>query len=171
VASEVRAAAATTDILMLGRMGRSLVTMSSTGSTVRSVVSQAQGLTLILQHGARLRPPVIVVFDGSMLARKALRAAAAIAPEDEGTLTVLLPADTSERVAAMLAKADGLLRGGDLQVRYRALTKPSVPRLTGVIQEEGGGTVVMPAQSSLLEGDGLQALLDNTGVPVLLVGR
>jgi hypothetical protein len=58
-----------------------------------------------------------------------------------------------------------------LSAYAEALLKSNVPKLARVLQEEETGTPVLPATSPLLQDEGLQMLLDEIDVPVLLVGN
>jgi nucleotide-binding universal stress UspA family protein len=169
IASELLTAAAEVDLIILGRGGWSLTRRRRLGSTARAVLSEAPCLALILQHGAGLEMPVLVVYDGSPLAQKALAAAAALVEEEEGHLTVLILADGADAAHRLQKQAAGWLQERGVEVRYRLLTKLSVPRLAHIVQLEGGGTLVLPARSPLLQDEALLTLLDEIEIPVLLV--
>jgi nucleotide-binding universal stress UspA family protein len=169
IASELLTAASEADLIILGRGGWSLTRRRQLGSTARAVLSEAPGLALILQHGAGLEMPVLVVYDGSPLAQKALAAAAALVEEEEGYLTVLILADGADAAHRLQKQAAGWLQERGVEVRYRLLTKLSVPKLAHIVQTEGRGTLVLPARSALLQGEVLLALLDEIEMPVLLV--
>jgi nucleotide-binding universal stress UspA family protein len=169
IGSELLTAASEVDLIILGRGGWSLTRRRRLGSTARAVLSESPCLTLILQHKARLEPPVIVVYDGSPLAHKALSAATALVQKEDGYLTVLVLADGPDTAHRLRAQAAEWLQGRRVETRYRLLTESSVPRLTHVMQREGGGTLVLPASSSLLQEEALLALLDEIETPVLLV--
>jgi nucleotide-binding universal stress UspA family protein len=169
IASELLTAAAEVDLIILGRGGWSLTRRRRLGSTARAVLSEAPCLALILQHGAGLEMPVLVVYDGSPLAQKALAAAAALVEEEEGHLTVLILADGADTAHRLQKQAAGWLQERGVEVRYRLLTKLSVPRLAHIVQMEGRGTLVLPARSALLQDEVLLALLDEIETPVLLV--
>jgi nucleotide-binding universal stress UspA family protein len=106
VASEVLTAAADTDLIVMGKLGRSLA--GRMGSTTKLLVMHGRGLTMIMQQDYRLTLPVIVIYDGSMLAKKALEAAIHLAKTRDGRLRIFilakdkdvaidLQADTRER--------------------------------------------------------------------------
>jgi len=169
IASELLTAAAEVDLIILGRGGWSLTRRRRLGSTARAVLSEAPCLALILQHGAGLEMPVLVVYDGSPLAQKALAAAAPLVEEEKGHLTVLILADGADAAHRLQKQAAGWLQERGVEVRYHLLTKLSVPRLAHIVQLEGGGTLVLPARSPLLQDEALLTLLDEIEIPVLLV--
>jgi nucleotide-binding universal stress UspA family protein len=165
---EVLAAASKADVLVLGRSGWSLIRPGRMGSTTRAVLARAPAWALILQEGACLGQPVVVVYDGSSLAQKALDAAATLL-EKEGAVTVLLLADHARGVEALRAQVHAWRGDEELDVRYRVLTSSNIPSLVDALETEGCGTLVLPAHSTLLGDAALQALLDEIRVPVLLV--
>jgi nucleotide-binding universal stress UspA family protein len=168
IESEVLTAASETDVLILGRAGWPLTPSRHLGRRVRHILTEAPGMTLILEHGRRLEPPVLVVYDGSALGQKALAAALAVVTEGD-RLTVLLLADGTERARDLYAEAQNLLQGQDLELRYRALTESNVPRLARLVHSEEGGTLILPARMGLFEEEAMLKLLDEVDLPVLLV--
>jgi len=168
VVSEVVSAASGSDVVILGRSGWTLTPSRRLGSTVRQILNQATGMALILKEGSRLSPPVLVVYDGSSLGRKALGAALSLL-EAGDPLRVLLLADGVERAEDLRTDACRLLEEYDLEVRYRPLTESNVRRLVRTINAEEGGTLVLPGRLALFEEDALLMLLDEVDIPVLLV--
>lgn len=169
VASEVLTAASEADILILGKRGLSLTAPGRLGSTARSVLSEAPGLALILQQEARLKLPMLVVYDGSPSGRRVLATALALVEDEEGPLTVLLLADSLDRAQHLQAQVDKWLQERELEVRYRSLIGSDVSKLAHIVQMEKSGTVILPAKGFLLRDEALQTLLDEIEVPVLLV--
>jgi nucleotide-binding universal stress UspA family protein len=169
VAPEVLRAALDADVLILGRAGLSLLRAGRMGSTTRAIVTEGPSLTFILQHEACLGTPVMLVYDGSPLAQKALIAAATLAQTDDGMLIVLLLTDRPEQAPDLQAEVSDWLANRELKVQYRALTASTVDRLAQAIHNEECGTLVLPAGSELLQNEMLQALLEEIKVPVLLV--
>lgn len=171
VAPEVLQAASEADMLVLGKMGWSPFTRRRIGSTARAALAAADRMTLFTEEGARVRPPVIVVYDGSPLAQRALATASAIVRRLESAhrLTVLILSTDSEAVSQVKAQADGWLQEQPLDVRYRLLTESTVPKLAQIIWSEEGGALVLPAKSAVLHDDAIVALLRRVRLPVLLV--
>lgn len=168
ISTELLTAAGEVDLITLGRAGRSFGE-SGLGSTARVVCAEAPCLTLIIQQGEHLSLPVMVVYDGSPLAQKALTAATSLVRGLDSHLIVFLLAATAERAETLKAQVSQWLRDRDLMARYRVLTQSSVPRLARLTQMERGGTLVVPAESPLLRCEVLIELLDRIQVPVLLV--
>jgi nucleotide-binding universal stress UspA family protein len=168
ITSELLAAASDADMIIVGRAGWSLARSTGLGSTARAIAVQAPSSTLVLQHGACLGPPVLIVYDGSALAQKALAAAADLVERD-GSLTVLVLADDLDVAQHLTGQAAEWLEERGVEAVFRSLTESSARRLAFAVQREGCGTLVLPARISVLEDEALLALLDQVNVPVLLV--
>jgi nucleotide-binding universal stress UspA family protein len=169
VASALLRAASEVDLIVLGKAGWPVTTERRLGSTARVVLSRVPGLALIVQHGARLRSPVAVVYDGSSLGRKALRVAESILPQGNGHLDVFLLSPSLDAVDRLQSQARQSLEGKATTVRYRILTGTNVSRLVQIMQSDGVGTLVVPATSAIADEEALIELLDRLESPVLLV--
>jgi nucleotide-binding universal stress UspA family protein len=167
VSHEVMSAAQEADMLILGKASRPLVRKTRLGSTALTAAVQSPCCVLLLQRGERIAPPVIAVYDGSPVARRALRVATRLAKRNGGYLAVLLVAETpSEEYRLQAETADWLRRQGVL-VRYRRIPERSVLAVKQVLEAERGGLVVF--SSTVLHLAELQRLLDEIHSPVLLV--
>jgi nucleotide-binding universal stress UspA family protein len=171
VLSEVLAAASEADVLVLGQAGWSLIRRGRLGSTARGILPERFGLALILREGTCLGDPLAVVYDGSPPARRALIAADTLRQrsDDHQALVVLLLAEGRQRAQALQAEAASLMADRDITVRYRSLTSANVLYLVDILQAEGCGTLVVPAQGSVLQDSTLVTLLEHLDLPVLLV--
>jgi hypothetical protein len=123
--------------------------------------------------------PVLVLYDGSFAAQRALRAAAAIAAamtDEEGAgqpqvyqgLTVVL-VNGSDQTTRLRRGAARHLKDDRIEVRYLALTTSNVPTLVQFLHLERCGTLVLPARGALLQEESVLELLDEIDIPVLLV--
>ena len=169
IAAELLAAAAEADLISLGKVGWSLAGRRRVGSTTQAVLSQALNSALILQHGFHLGPPVVLVYNGSTLARKALAIAARLVGEKGADLLILVAADEPGEAQLLQAQASEWLQGRGPEARFRQLTLAAVPKLTQPLEAQGCGTLVLPVESSLLQDEALLALLEDLDFPVLLI--
>lgn len=169
VAAQVLAAAAEADLVTLGRVGWSAAAPGRLGSTVRAVLASAQRPVLILQHGVRLQPSVLVVYDGSPAARAALAVAVHLVRADDHRLSILIVADTPDEAQRRQAEADDWLRARGLAAHSRWLGQVNVRGLAGAARREGRSVVVLPGEILPLEGEGLSQLLKEVDCSVLLV--
>jgi nucleotide-binding universal stress UspA family protein len=169
IAPELLAAATEVDLVILGKTGWSLAGGKRLGSTARTVLAQATSLTLVLQQGTRLRLPVMVVYDGSPTAHKALDASTHLVRGKNGYLTVLILADEPGMAKSLQTDVAELLRERGMEASYRWLLGVDVTRLTELVKREGCGVLVIPSQGSRLHNEMFLMLLDEVECPVLLV--
>jgi nucleotide-binding universal stress UspA family protein len=167
VAHEVVAAAEEVDMLILGRVSRPLIRRIRLGSTALAAAVQAPCCVLLLQRDENIKPPVVVTYDGSPVARRAIKIAARLARRNDGYLAVLIVADAPDEEYRLQAEMADWLRRQGLLVRFRRLPEASVPALIQAMQTERGGVLVL--SSTILHLSPLQKLLDETECPVLLV--
>lgn len=167
----IRAEAAQADVLILGRSGWSQVGRLRFGSTARFVCcSDVPGMTLILHRGAQLRAPFLVVFDGSLRARKALHAASRFAETQPLPLEVLLVAEETENIQQLRDVTREELASHNVPIRFHVLSETHVMRVVDAIHQVQGGTLIVPASEGLIqEEEALITLLEGVDVPVLLV--
>jgi nucleotide-binding universal stress UspA family protein len=169
IAAELLEAADEADLTVLGRAGWSVSTRRRLGSTARTVVIQTRGSTLVLQQGARLGLPVLVVYDGSSVSRKALLAATQLLEGRSAELLVVILAERSEDAEALRIKLDRWLGERDLELDYRWLREVSVEALMRIVHEEGCRVLVLPSPAAGLEDDAAPELLERLDCPVFLV--
>ncbi|MDZ7759178.1 MAG: universal stress protein [Desulfovermiculus sp.] len=169
VPAEVLAATENADLTILGRSGWSMTGRRQMGSTVRTVVRQGRGMTLIIQQGMRFQPPVQVVFTGSSLSEKAMILALDLGRKKEIPVVVLVAGEPEnqeklqERTRELIAGQGGR---ASLQILPRAL---DLRQIDQAVRLHGPGPLFIPCEEPQLHGDELQALVDSVQNPVLLV--
>jgi nucleotide-binding universal stress UspA family protein len=169
VAAELLTAAAEADLLALGKASWASTRHVLLGSTARAVVAQASRMVLLLQQGAAICPPIHVVYDGSPAGGHALTTAARLVAASGDLLTVIILADSVTAVQGLEEEAAEQLHAWPIQVRYHRLRTTTAEDLAQFIARTDAGTLVMNAGHPLLEGDGLQTVLDAIECSVLLV--
>jgi nucleotide-binding universal stress UspA family protein len=167
VAPEVLAAALEVDLLTLGKASRPLIRRVHLGSTARAAAEEALCCVLMLQRDVGIRSPVVVTYDGTVTARKALRLAAHLAHQQADNLTVLIVADVPDAAQRLHAEVSDSLRGQGLIVRYRQLPDAGAATLTHEVRSEDSGVLVL--SGTILAREALETLLDTVDCPVLLV--
>ena len=162
VASEISAAAADADLVSLGRIGWTTRHKRALGTTVRALISQ-RGRVLLLERSVAIRPPIVVLYDGSDAARDALDLGTHLAGRRRDPLTVLLVGEDEERLRAEVEERLG--EGS----RVLWLGRPGAGAVAGAVSRQLGGVVLVPVGSLYLGEEHLQALLDEAPCPVLAV--
>jgi nucleotide-binding universal stress UspA family protein len=169
VAAELLTAAQEADLLALGRASWPSSRRVRLGGTARLVVANASRAVLLLQCGHAVCSPLIAVYDGSAGAQRALITAARLLPATGGHLTVIVVTDTAEAAASLGSEAAELLQGRRVQIHGRHLVNPTAEHLAHAIHIAGGGTLVISAESPLVEAGGLQTVLEAIDCSALLV--
>ncbi len=169
VAAEILSAGAQADLLIMGKIGRSLPGLQRMGSTVRMMLLQRKGMTMVLQSRVQFTLPVATVYDGSPVARKALEIAAFLVRSKKGRLLVFVLAETERRAHEFQQAVMERLEGLGLEADMRMLVRPSPEDLARRIVQATAGPVVLPCSADWLEGEQLCALVDTIVNPVLLV--
>lgn len=168
VTTEVLEAALEADLLTLGRAGRSLVQrISRLGSTARAAATRSPRSVLLIQRDVAVRPPVMVVYEDSHIARRALWMAVHLAQKQQKYLSVLIlvrPEDDAQRLQDQISN---WLREEGLAVRSRLLPATNIKMLAHMVRAEQSGVLVLSVTT--LPADALDALLDEVDCPVLLV--
>lgn len=175
VGAEIRTAAQEADILVVGRAGWSQIRERRLGSTARAACcSDAPSVTAVLQEGKQLSSPIVVLYDGSLVGERALALAAALSERLAGLLRLILPVGAADELAALQASAEDRLRPFNVEVRFLPVVggrsaAVATSRLAATIRSVEGGTLVLPARTSILQDDLLLDLIEGIDVPVLLV--
>jgi len=172
VATELIAAGRDADLLILGKVGRSFLQRQKIGSTVQTLLLKRPGLTMILQEKTSRYEgplPVVVVHDGSELARKALHAAVNLVDEKDAPLRIILLAEDADHADRMKEEIGRQLRTQGMNAEMRTLINPTLGRLARAVRMESGGPVVIPCDSHMLQGEALCALMSEIPNPVLVV--
>lgn len=170
VSTELLAAALDADLIILGRTGGGRPGRRRIGSTARSILIQTPGLTLLLQPGARLQLPLLLLYDGSAVARKALWATAQLMRgRQNGHINVLLLAADPGQVQSLRHEVATELAEWGLEARYTWHSQVSVQQLAQAVQIEGCRMMVIPGDGSSLDQEAILALLSRVDCPVLLV--
>ncbi|HZA45076.1 MAG TPA: universal stress protein [Rubrobacter sp.] len=167
VASEILAAAREADLIMLGRIGWSLAGRRRVGSTVVAIMQASSCPTLILHQGTPLGSPVLVAYDGSETAQKALSLATLLRQNEP--LDVLILADGPEAARALRDQAAQWLEQRGVEATFRQLVGADVETLARTACDERGGVLVIPAEITPAGGEGLAAFLNKIGCPALVV--
>jgi nucleotide-binding universal stress UspA family protein len=163
--AELLSAASDVDLVILGRAGWS--GKRQLGSTAQAVASSAPAPTLLHAPRTASKPAILVVYDGSQVAQRALTTAANLILGQEGFLSVAIIATDHEEARRLQIEAAIWLRSRDLQARYRWLFEVDEEMVKKLMSVEGECTLVLPA--SMLAAEDLVNLLHGLNCPVIVV--
>jgi nucleotide-binding universal stress UspA family protein len=135
VASEIILAAAECDLIIVGKRGWSM--SKRLGSTVKMLISQGKGLTLILEPGVTFMVPAVAVYDGKEISRKVLDAAAALVKVKQGQLVILAIGETQQDALDFAESARSYMKERGLEGYVSTLIKPTLQKLTDAVRHLG----------------------------------
>jgi len=169
IAEEILNAGKDADLLVLGKTGRSRPGFRGSGSTVRNVVVQRAGLTLVWRAYGTSAMPVVLAYDGSESAGKALDVAISLLTVQESDLIVYLVAESRESGLSMRLEVSKKLEEIIAKTTFRLLIHPDFQNLAWMLKKEYAGPVVLPCDSKRISGERLCSLIDEITNPILLV--
>ena len=169
VAEEILNAGKDADLLMLGKTGRSLPGFGRFGSTARNVVIRRPGMTLVWHIEGSGTRPVVLVYDGSESAGKALLVAFSLQEVQESGLIVYLVAESLEKGHELRLEVSDKLKELGARATFRTLVRPDFKNLSWMLRSENAGPVVLPCNQKRVSGEHLCSLLEEIANPVLLV--
>lgn len=163
VGVELRSAAGTADLVILGTRG--WTPGRRPGSTVLRLLREAPVPVMILRRGTEIGRRVYAVYDGSPPARRGLAAAIQIARRGELPLVVLLVAG-DEALQERRREAEEAVTGRDVEAEMRILDAPS--SLPSFVRSERCGLLVIPAEAARGGFSSLEEMLAAVDCPVLV---
>ncbi|MGB5158226.1 universal stress protein [Desulfobacterium sp. N47] len=170
VTGEILAAGTSTDLVVLGKTGRSLPGFRRSGSTVRQLLLQRRGMTLIMETRIHfLHKPVAAVYNGTGSGQKTLDTSVYLAQSYDAPLTVILLGDSDADIEHKQRRAEEMLQYSGIRVDFRHLIKPIMAELSVYIRQVEMGPVVLPNMEDLFEGEELCGLVEEIDNPVLLI--
>ena len=123
---------------------------------------------LMLPPGAGIRPPFVVIYDGSPASARALLLAVQLAQAEDAAVTVLLAASEPPAVRRLRAEADALLAGTKLIAHYPALPRADATAMARAVRAAAAGTLLMAADSAAFNGNARRRLLEELECAALL---
>ena len=170
VSAKLLEAAAETDLIALGKASTAQSSRRKLGSTARAVLLQATAPVLVLREALRGTSPILVYYDGTDQAERALRLAAQLVRNDKTRpLTVLLPADSTQEIQRLRDAVTERYGRSLPRLTVHPLTRVEAARLATVAYAKGQGLVIIPAESPPLQDANLQQFLYEVDRPVLVV--
>ncbi len=167
IAEELLNAAMESDLIILGKAGWSH--SKRLGSTTLVMISQSPRHTLILQHGARLAHPLGVLYDGSENSQRALKVAQRLRRNEAEFIYVIIMAQSVDRARSLQEEAGEWLRQRGVEGRFHWLINPSANILSGIVNTEHLGALIIPTSSDQINQEILIELLNGLEIPSFLV--
>lgn len=159
-------AATDADLILLGKSGWSK--RKQMGSTARVVVIDAPRQAFFLRPGIQIGLPMLVLYDGSPIARKTLGVALLIHTGNHPVNILVLA--KQESVAEKLQSdviRQAEMAGNPVELQLTPDLDLSI--LANMTTSSSCGILILPAESEYIDEDNLIELLDNTDCGVLII--
>ena len=166
VSAEIAEAAGEGDIVGLGSVGWSHRPQRVLGELASALLERRGGYTLLIKRKAEVGLPIVVLFDGSPEATRALRVSAQLAADDESQVTVC-PLGVGEE-ALDRALEEVFAERGRVVLDQR-LEAGDERRLRTGLLALAPGIALLPLAGEATNQEILLRLLDELDCPVLLV--
>jgi nucleotide-binding universal stress UspA family protein len=138
-------------------------------TVVESVLRAAPCPLLVRPAGGALRAPYVVLDEGSEASARALRLTLQLARDGGGDIVVLLAAGEHARREQLRAQAEAIAVSAGVRIATRALAPSDAIAVAGAIRALRPGTLVLAADSALVDAALLRRLPAAVGCPSLLV--
>jgi nucleotide-binding universal stress UspA family protein len=168
VTDRLLAASMDMDLLAIGRLGRSLSRQMRLGSTARNVLKEGKRSLLLMQTNVDLDLPVLVIYDGSEISRRALGVAATLA-QKSASLRVLVWTDDHDLAQQYKGQIVKQLRDQELEISYRRFYPSDIERLIDFLQKSDVGLLIVGVSDSHLAEETTQGLLECLEKPILII--
>lgn len=168
VLAEVLSAALDSDLLAMGRSGKTPLCRRGLGSTAKKAVRESKTHILLTRSGPTPVSPLLVVYDGSPGAKHALEAALGLARRD-AALHVFLVANKVQRHAALQKEAEMIIAKMIVKKQFHMLPWTDSGMLAQCIHMAEPGLLVLSDNMAALGPETVYRLIDATDYPVLLV--
>ncbi|MEJ2111105.1 MAG: universal stress protein [Acidobacteriota bacterium] len=169
VAAEVLAAATKADLIILGKKTWAPEGVRRLGSTVRVILSQGSGMTMVLQEKVQWKVPVSLIYDGSDVSRKAMYIALHLVRIRKGRLEIIIVAPNRPKAEEFQSQISEELSDRDISGDFHFLKNPGYTTLLWAVKLYVKGPLVFPCGENLPRGDALCSIVNEIPNPVLLV--
>jgi len=169
IATELRKAAAATDLFVVGRSRQRHSGRAPLGSTARAVIVEAPRLPMVLHQTTVWQPPVVVVYDGSAAAQRALYLATRLSAAEDVPLVVVLVSEGEGNARDLRQRVATWLHERNLRAHYQWLARANIARLLNIVVAAQSGAVILPSNGLTPRDAALLELLDELQCPVFLV--
>ncbi len=167
VVGEVLTAALEADLLALGRLGHAVARRSRLGSTAQAAVARAVSAVLLV-HPALENGPVLMLFDGSAAAARALALAGEVIG-DSNDLRVLVWGPEESVASDRRQLAEELLKASAVRVQYQQLDGGDAQRILAWVNKQHGSLLIMPAAGGDWPEAVVETLLEEADPQLLFI--
>ena len=131
------------DMLIVGKAAAARTKRVRCGSTTRAVVGGYKKAVVVMQRGVAFGRPVVVVFDGSESAERALVVGARLAHQDHKNIVAAIVPAGARRTEQLEQAVTKILQPLGLRARCIEMNQPGLRALHGTMRVSGCRTLVL----------------------------
>ncbi len=169
VDTEVIAAAGEGDLLVLGVYSRAVGPRARPGSTALAAARRAPRSVLLLRPGGHVTGRVLLAYDGSEGAERALEAAMRLSRAAGGSLTALLIAEAPSIADRLQARVEDMVAATSMTPKFLRAPRLELEEMCRMTHEAGAQILVLDAEHAVLGDEAHGRLLERIECPILLV--
>lgn len=169
IASAICNASKQADLLIIGKNSQLLKQSLKVGTIAKTLLSSTHCNLMLLQHGAIIERPVVVIFDGSEASQTAVSLASRLARQDHNVLIVLFPAVNDYRYQLLYKQLMKKLNNVALLIHPVRLSGNTVAQILQVIKQCHGRVLLLETGCSFLTADQTREIVTQVDIPVILL--
>ena len=169
IVSAICDASKQTDLLIIGKNTQLFKQSMKIGTVAQTILTSTHCNLMVLQHGAIIERPVVVVFDGSDASLYAVSRASRLARQDHNLLIVLFPATDDNRYQKLYKQLTKKLSDSMLQLYPVRLSINTAAQMLQAIKQYHGRILLLRIGGSFLTDDQAQELIKQADFPVILL--
>lgn len=169
VAEKILEAAKESDLITIGREGRSFFLGGKLGSTARRIIREAAKPILLLKKGLNLGKTITSVYDASAESQKGLKLALSLAQKNESELSILVMDTQGEAKSQRNRTLEKMVENATIPVAVTMLENPDLREFLRAVNYQQAGLLVIPRNHPFLEDQNLEATLKYLNCPVLMI--
>lgn len=164
---ELQNEAEETDLLVLGRISRSLLQTSRLGSTAKTALFAGQQSLLLTHTNADLSQPVLLIYDGTESSEKALAMSRVICGEN-GRYNILINTEDDQQAKDIKKHLDHYFEVNKITGSFRRLHQINLEEINHILQMTQSGILVISYPNKQLSHPLIERLLELVNCPVLI---
>lgn len=168
ISGELENAAQETDLLVLGRISRSLLRTNRLGSTAKTAVARAQQSILLTHAQADLNRPILLIYDGSEAAERALTMAIHLGGGN-GRYHILIHTTDDQKAQIIKSSLDLRFKTEKLAGSFRRLYRLNTPEIAHLLHMTQSGVLIVNLNNEQLTLSLTKELLETLDCTLLLV--
>jgi nucleotide-binding universal stress UspA family protein len=168
IANELQKATQESDILVMGRISRSLLQTTHLGSTAKTAVFHARPSLFLAHTTVDLNQPLLLVYDGSEAAERALTLAVQLGGRTT-LYNILINTPDDGKAQAIKHHLDEYFQSKRINGSFRRLHQITLKEILYILNMTHSGILVINQDNEQLSPDLVKDLLETIECPVFII--